>query len=212
MSRPKQLAPSTGAQSAEIDAEWLTKLLEKNKVVRSGPSPKPERIATAAKKLSSARFVAEVQSKVRNETGPLYTKATEALHALRETLPLIASEMSEIQNRWHGAAVADHASATKKDLVSMQKIAARLEPALSFFSGKNVKIPAASAWRDIASDLADVYSKMMDGSAIGLTDNSPAPRFVATVIPFVTGETPTVGNVAKHLRDARKLGGRKSGY
>lgn len=90
MSRPKQLAPSTGAQSAEIDAEWLTKLLEKNKVVRSGPSPKPERIATAAKKLSSARFVAEVQSKVRNETGPLYTKATEALHALRETLPLIA--------------------------------------------------------------------------------------------------------------------------
>jgi hypothetical protein len=180
-------------------------VLEKNRVIRSGKSPKPECIAAAAKKLSSARFVAEVQSGVRNESGPRYDRAMEALRILSESLPEIDGEMSVIENRWYGAAVADHASAMKRDISAFNEITARMKQALVFFSGKNVDMPAAGAWRDVADDIANVYFEMMGSTNRGISNNGPAPRFVAAVIPFVTGEEPSVENVAVHLKRRRSL-------
>jgi hypothetical protein len=59
-------------------------------------------------------------------------------------------------------------------------------------------------WRQIADLLAGKFRLAMEPQKIGTSNNGPLPRFVAAVIPLITGETPAVPNVAKHLKDSAR--------
>lgn len=67
-------------------------------------------------------------------------------------------------------------------------------------------MPDLDTWRDIAWSIAGCFKLTMSrtngGRTCGWSSNDgPAPRFVAAVIPLITGERPKVPNVGKFLKD-----------
>jgi hypothetical protein len=58
-------------------------------------------------------------------------------------------------------------------------------------------------WRQIAEGIASCFRVAMAPQVIGESNDGPQARFGAKVIPLITGETPTVGTVGKHLKDRR---------
>jgi hypothetical protein len=68
-------------------------------------------------------------------------------------------------------------------------------------------------WRDIALAIASAFKLALanSGAKLGLSNDGPVPRFVAAVIPLITGEQPTVINVGKHLKDVARPKKGKSG-
>jgi hypothetical protein len=71
-------------------------------------------------------------------------------------------------------------------------------------------MPHIDGWRPLAESIASAFKATMSrtnpGLKLGHSNDGPVPRFVAAVVPSITGETPKVFNVGKHLKDyARKL-------
>lgn len=69
--------------------------------------------------------------------------------------------------------------------------------------------PDIEGWRQIAEVVAGFFIAAMapnnGGKILGRSNDGPLPQFVARVIPLITGEEPSVGNVANQLKDeARK--------
>ena len=66
-----------------------------------------------------------------------------------------------------------------------------------------------NGWHSIAGKIACSFKGAMadttNGAAFGLSNEGPIPRFVAAIIPIITGETPSIQAVGKWLKDeARK--------
>ena len=59
-------------------------------------------------------------------------------------------------------------------------------------------------WHEFARDLGLLFRAVMRRAnpelELGLSNDGPIGRFVAAVIPFITGETPSVESVARHLQ------------
>jgi hypothetical protein len=79
-------------------------------------------------------------------------------------------------------------------------------------------MPRLDCWRQLAEVVANQFRAAMSRAngtqKFGYSNDGPVPRFVAAVVPRITGENPSVQNVGKHLKDlahARKQGqgGRK---
>jgi hypothetical protein len=70
-------------------------------------------------------------------------------------------------------------------------------------------IPPAERWHDLADTIAHFFIVAMRPNnptvRFGRSNDGPVPRFVASIIPFITGDTPDVAAVGQHLkRIARK--------
>lgn len=61
-----------------------------------------------------------------------------------------------------------------------------------------------SQWHKYARDLQVFFVEAMEeanpGSEIRLADDGPVSRFIAAVIPFITGERPKPTAIARHLQ------------
>lgn len=66
-------------------------------------------------------------------------------------------------------------------------------------------MPEIDDWRDIAVVVAGAFKVAMYPQKFGLSNDDPAPRFVAKVIPLMTNQSPSVFNVGKHLKDQARL-------
>jgi hypothetical protein len=64
-----------------------------------------------------------------------------------------------------------------------------------------VLMPRHESWRHIANVVAGSFKNAMLPQELGLSNNGPLARFVAAVMPLMTGEHPSIVNVAKHLKD-----------
>jgi hypothetical protein len=66
-------------------------------------------------------------------------------------------------------------------------------------------MPHMDNWRSIAKPVASAFKTAMQRNnpthPFGRSNRGPVPRFVAAAIPMITGERPSVENVAKHLKD-----------
>jgi hypothetical protein len=65
-------------------------------------------------------------------------------------------------------------------------------------------MPDLKGWRSIAEVVASAFTVAMHPTKIGHSNTGPIPRFVAAVLPLLTGETPSIGNVAQHLKKAAR--------
>ncbi|MGH7111042.1 MAG: hypothetical protein ACREFK_11510, partial [Stellaceae bacterium] len=66
-------------------------------------------------------------------------------------------------------------------------------------------------WHDIALVIAEAFKVAMSANRIeplGIANEGPVARFVAAVIPSITGEAPTPGAVSQHLK---RCAGARSG-
>jgi hypothetical protein len=64
-----------------------------------------------------------------------------------------------------------------------------------------VLMPRLERWRQVANVVADAFRIAMLPQELGLSNNGPLARFVKVVMPLMTGEDPSIANVAKHLKD-----------
>jgi hypothetical protein len=66
-------------------------------------------------------------------------------------------------------------------------------------------MPRHESWRHVAEVIADAFKNAMLPQEVGLSNHGPLARFVAAVMPLMTGENPSDVNVAQHLKiTARK--------
>jgi len=79
-------------------------------------------------------------------------------------------------------------------------------------------MPRLDCWRQLAEVVANQFRVAMSQAngtrKFGRSNDGPVPRFVAAVVPRITGENPSVQNVGKHLKDLSRVrkqgqGGRK---
>jgi hypothetical protein len=65
-----------------------------------------------------------------------------------------------------------------------------------------------TGWRDLAvrisGDLLYALASTNSNIDLGISNDGPVPRFVAAVLPMITGDSPTVANVAKVLKDRKR--------
>jgi len=71
-----------------------------------------------------------------------------------------------------------------------------------------VLMPEYESWHDIAVAVASSFRLAMaeknPHDRFGFSNDGPVARFVAEVVPMITGETPRVETVAQHLKRARR--------
>jgi len=71
--------------------------------------------------------------------------------------------------------------------------------------GLNATKSPIYTWHDIAHDLAVAFRLAMRPTnpalKMGLSNKGPIPRFIAAVVPHITGERPNVEQVGKYLKD-----------
>jgi hypothetical protein len=64
------------------------------------------------------------------------------------------------------------------------------------------------SWRCLAEDIADAlrlsFASTNPTTTLGASNDGPVPRFIAAVVPLITGESPNVGNVAQCLKTATR--------
>jgi hypothetical protein len=60
-------------------------------------------------------------------------------------------------------------------------------------------MPHLDSWRPLAEPIANAFRAAMH-QEFGRSNTGPVARFVATVVPFITDELPSVENVGKHLK------------
>ena len=69
-------------------------------------------------------------------------------------------------------------------------------------------MPVIDHWHDVAERVASDFKiamiETMGPRNLGLSNEGPIPRFVAAVIPQITGEHPSVGAVGKFLKERAK--------
>jgi hypothetical protein len=61
-------------------------------------------------------------------------------------------------------------------------------------------MPPLESWRHVAEAVAGAFRIAMFPQEFGRSNKGPVPRFVAAVMPLMTGESPTVSAVAQHLK------------
>ncbi|MBI5319797.1 hypothetical protein [Bradyrhizobium sp.] len=64
-------------------------------------------------------------------------------------------------------------------------------------------MPEAESWHQIAGMIADAFMIAMHPQKLGLSNKGPVARFVAVVMPAMTGESPSIDSVAQHLKRRR---------
>ncbi len=66
------------------------------------------------------------------------------------------------------------------------------------------RISALDSWKEIALSVANSFQMAMrrnnPNAKLGFSNNGPVQRFVAAMVPLITGETPAVGTVSNHLK------------
>ena len=70
----------------------------------------------------------------------------------------------------------------------------------------HISPPQVTKWRDLAIQMFTDFREAMastNAKVVGISEKGPAALFLAAVIPLVTGETPSNGNVAEHLKTMR---------
>lgn len=71
---------------------------------------------------------------------------------------------------------------------------------------------AHKVWHDVVAQVATHFAFAMKDQCIGTANYGPVARFVAAIMPYITGETATAGAVSKRLKDiARATRSEKSG-
>jgi hypothetical protein len=69
-------------------------------------------------------------------------------------------------------------------------------------------MPPYENWRDIAERIAGAFREAMSVNnpswAGGSSNEGPIPRFVAEIVPMITGESPAVGAVGQFLKRRRR--------
>ena len=65
-------------------------------------------------------------------------------------------------------------------------------------------MPTLDGWRPIAEFIASAFIAAMErnnrGKKLGRSNDGPVAEFTSRVIPLITGEAPSVGNVARQLK------------
>jgi hypothetical protein len=73
-------------------------------------------------------------------------------------------------------------------------------------------MPRLESWRHVAEVVASAFTIAMFPQEFGRSNKGPVARFVAAVMPLMTGESPSVVNVAQHLKiTARAVKGFQQG-
>ena len=72
-----------------------------------------------------------------------------------------------------------------------------------------ILMPDHKNWRSIASSVESLFRPVMERAnpkvKFGYSSaGNPVSRFVAAVVPMITGEKPEIGNVANYLKRQRK--------
>ena len=77
-----------------------------------------------------------------------------------------------------------------------------------FFRRFHVPVQSRDRWHNFASMLADCFvheaTKVDPKTKWGVSAEGPAVRFVASIVPEITGEHPTNGAVRQHLNCRRR--------
>jgi hypothetical protein len=102
-----------------------------------------------------------------------------------------------------GRSVISEMRAGKPDFLDMQRTCETLVETDCFGVYTNIKTPIRT-WHDIAHELAfdfQVAMKPNNSTPMGLSNAGPMQRFIAAVVPHITGERPNTEQVGKYLKD-----------
>lgn len=192
-----------------VDADWLKWVLTgaSDPVLRRERPPSPDRRAAAAEILNAMQQAISHNRGTGKEGRDLSKQMVDSLDTLTEVLPLVEQrvrDLDETLTKEHVPGIslmADHLAA----LTDLRAAIKQNEAKLRFLDAMEHHPRPAERWRQIAPALADVFAEMMQRD-YGLSQDGPVARFIAAVVPVITGETPKAPNVCEHLKKVRGKG------
>ena len=95
----------------------------------------------------------------------------------------------------------------KADIAALDRLKEAVAVARPFAWAWGPLSLARCRWNDIAAELADAFREAMRSTnpalEVGLSNDGPLVRFLAFVIPQITGEEPAMDTIARHLQRRR---------
>jgi hypothetical protein len=186
-------------QPDEFTGQWVRELLKEKRVIRGAhrlPSLEDcERLGSRVRDLHfSRRTVQQGEFWFRLLRLGLKMLDDARLSAREE----VAAELSALRAQWSES---DWRWLLEK---FEQAAGARPSQAEALFWLDFYYFHAAREWNDFGPELAGMFRQAVEnanpGLQIGLADDGPIARFIALVVPYITGETPTVTAVARELQ------------
>jgi hypothetical protein len=143
----------------------------------------------------------------------LHQRASDALAAL-EALAEVLSRVKEQNQAFHAAAARDAAPSRVQAMLEERLL--NIARTLKFIEASHgleflgIESATPLGWKWLGDALPeDFYNAMKPANPqfkCGISHNGPAARFIAAVAPAITGEHPTAGSIATHLKQRRSRG------
>ncbi len=183
----------TSDPPAELTGAWLRALLERERVVRGSHLP-PSNCDKLARNLAGYRELCARDARRQ--------QLRSAIDKLRGLLPGEIEHMRRIaaSYRANGEHPEDVALVLRQIVTAQDFLAGAWE---TWRVGICPIVPLGR-WQDFAWSLAGQFRDAMEaanpGIVLQLSNDGPVARYVAAVVPHITGERPSVGAVAKFLQ------------
>jgi hypothetical protein len=205
----------TNSDEPSFDADWLRQLIEDRHVLKDGGWKRfsAEALHCMSSSIRVRAFRHKTPLTIADELAPLRNEAARMafeplLDCLRERREFYARkarayELDREQPHGRDMARAPWDSVLRIDhaLWSLGLVAPLLTP---------LSTPEPpTTWRDHAVDLAREFVLwhriIQPDKPMGISEGGPVATYVAAVVPFITGEAPSVGAVARFLKENKEL-------
>jgi hypothetical protein len=188
--------------SQEITADTIGQLFVSQRIKCRGlESAKGKKmLEDLAAEVSFLRLCFERESVIANEA---QAKLEQHLEGLLKEIPAVIQtniDMAEIHNRYGESKSAQAANKERERLVKLQGAA---QDVMENGIGWRV-FPPTETWHDFAVSLADDFRNAMHSvdSTLKLRPSNVGPiaKFLEAAIPLITGETPRMDAIGRHLQ------------
>ena len=182
----QKISPSKPA----FTVETLRALIEENRVLRSGRRPMQEKLERAANRLNIISGLDEIQKNHESyiDQGKRHIAALEALLHFYEML----DDAGGFENPF-AKELRNELKAVKEGSLLWERMV-----------WPSAKVNYHGAWRHIALPVSDAFTKLVEPETYGISADGPRVRFVTVSIQAITGESPSLANVAHHLKTTKR--------
>jgi len=178
-------------------------------VLKRGFPPNRDRLNGLVTRLNQWKGAVRRYQETWRPSGDRTSAARRAAETLLEELPHLRSDLRRMIEE-HESLPAFMVQQTQHEIEALDTIQTGLTRLLNesmVLMPITMVVPQMEKWRHIAVGISDDFCEAMRPTnptlPLGRSNDGPVPRFVAAVIPGITGEHPSVQNVGKHLKENR---------
>jgi len=202
--------PPKGGDAQTFTGASLWKIMSEKKVLKKGQKrPSNEDLGKLARSLNNFRgggflmFAEAMPASLRE------AEEAKASSDVERAIRVLVSFFKERARAWHVEGVSPEVIEAERRLYGqfhefIQAMLHRFDELFGGGAGQFKGMPPVEAWHEIAEPVAGAFNTAMTSANGEKGLKSAAARFVAAVVPAMTGEKTTAGAVKKFFNDQKR--------